>query len=522
MHIEILSTTSSSITYELCINKIYDAPSIEVKIYKAEKLIQTTNTTKIINTFYNLEKDSEYKIVAEFNSNQLIKENIKTDFSKHTLDVRDFGAKGDGKQNATPFIQAAINVAPKNCRIIIPEGTYLINSLFLKSNIEFEICKNANLIADTNKTHYPFFPDMVEDYNNNDFEYLGSWEGNPYKAYCSIINAINVENVKIFGEGTINGQASFENWWKDPKHKENHIARPRLFFANHTNNILIEGLKFTNSPSWTIHPLNSKNVKIINTKILNPEISPNTDGIDPESCENLSIIGVHFSLGDDCIAIKSGKIFIANHKGLPSSKITIRQCLMENGHGAVTLGSELACGIYDVLVEDCKFKNTDRGLRIKTRRGRGERAIIDNIIFNKIKMDGVKIPFVINSYYFCDIDGHSNYVQTREKLPIDSRTPNIKSLTFSNIEAINCEIAVASIEGLSEKPINKISFKNIEVNFKQEAKEAFAAMNDKAIPIKKRGFIIENVNQIEMNNIKISNYEGPKVLINGKENEELF
>lgn len=107
-------------------------------------------------------------------------------------------------------------------------------------------------------------------------------------------------------------------------------------------------------------------------KLISPKNSPNTDGCDPESCENVDILGVYFSVGDDCIAIKSGKIYMGRTYKTPSSGFNIRNCSMNFGHGAVVLGSEMSGGIRDIKVSQCIFNQTDRGLRIKTRRGRGK------------------------------------------------------------------------------------------------------------------------------------------------------
>ena len=59
---------------------------------------------------------------------------------------------------------------------------------------------------------------------------------------------------------------------------------------------------------------------------------------------------------------------------------------MNFGHGAIVLGSEMSGGIKNITVSNCLFNQTDRGLRIKTRRGRGKDAIIDGITFENIKM----------------------------------------------------------------------------------------------------------------------------------------
>ena len=96
----------------------------------------------------------------------------------------------------------------------------------------------------------------------------------------------------------------------------------------------------------------------------------------------------------------------------------------------------------DVHITDCIFMNTDRGLRVKTRRGRGQLSVLDDISFENIDMDNVMTPFVVNSFYFCDPDGKTEYVGTKKPLPVDRRTPSIKRLTFKDIKATNCHVAV--------------------------------------------------------------------------------
>ena len=113
----------------------------------------------------------------------------------------------------------------------------------------------------------------------------------------------------IYGQGKINGNASKENWWKDPK-VMNIAFRPRLFFISGCKNVTLQGVTFCNSPSWTLHPYFSNDLKFIGVTVQNPSDSPNTDGLDPESCKNVEILGVRFSLGDDCIAVKSGNVYL--------------------------------------------------------------------------------------------------------------------------------------------------------------------------------------------------------------------
>ncbi len=105
-----------------------------------------------------------------------------------------------------------------------------------------------------------------------------------------------------------------------------------------------------------------------------------------------------FSLGDDCIAVKSGKIYMGKKYRTPSENIHIRQCLMENGHGAVTVGSEMAGGVKIWSWKNAGFTIQTGDYVSRHAEGRGKDAVLDQIIFRKIDMDQVMTPFVINCF----------------------------------------------------------------------------------------------------------------------------
>ena len=137
-----------------------------------------------------------------------------------------------------------------------------------------------------------------------------------------------------------------EDWWSE-ENRQSSPHRPRMLFLSHCKHIRVQGLRFSMCPSWCIHPCFCSDLGIYDVEIINPEDSPNSDGINPESCEDVEIAGCHFSLGDDCIAIKSGKGRRAQENPVPGSHIQIRQCFMENGHGGVTIGSEISSGVQE-------------------------------------------------------------------------------------------------------------------------------------------------------------------------------
>lgn len=475
-------------------------------------------TEHTITSVYGLKPDSEYRIAVcamegEAFGALLGEITVKTDYEFVTLDVTRFGAKGDGESDDTHFIQAAIMACPADSRVLIPAGTYRITSLFLKSNLKLELAKGAELKAFTEREKFPVFDGLFQSYDEADEYNLGSWEGNPLPMYTGIICGVNVENVVIYGEGCINGDASWDNWWKGVRELE--IFRPRLFFINHCRNVTLQGIHVCNSPSWTLHPYFSDDLKFIGLNVENPAISPNTDGLDPESCKNVDVLGVRFSLGDDCIAVKSGKIYMGRKWKRPSENIRIRQCLMENGHGAVTLGSEMAGGVVNLTVEDCIFRHTDRGLRIKTRRGRGKDAILSDITFRNLTLDHVMTPLVVNSFYFCDPDGRTRYVQSREPYPVDERTPVIKKLVFENMQCTNCHVAAAYFEGLPEAKVEEIYMKDIFVSYADDAKCDVPAMSEGVDKSSKRGLYAGNVTRLTLDNVHIEGQVGEAYELEG-------
>lgn len=506
MSLRLLCKTSRSISIEYITNEIVFTKEY-YNIYINNKLYKKTN--KIVNTIYNLMPNTDYliKIIYQNETHEIL---VKTNTESFSINIKNFGAKGNGIDDDTAFIQAAIMSCPDNGHVLIPAGKYKVSTLFLKSNISLEISANAILSGIINKTQLPILPGTLQSDSNELL--LASWEGESISSYSSILVGINVNNINIYGEGFIDGNATFDNWWKNPKNIEI-AARPRMIYLNHCSNISLIGLSIQNSPSWNIHPFFSQNLKFINLNITSPQNSPNTDGLNPESCNNVSILGCYFSVGDDCIAIKSGKISIGKKYHTPSQNIIIKHCFMHNGHGSITLGSEMSGGIKDIFASQCIFSHTDRGLRIKTRRGRGNFAIIDNISFNDLKMDSVLTPFSINCFYFCDSDGHSEYVQTKKALPVDDRTPSIKKLKFSNIDIKNCHICAAFFYGLPENKIESIEMNSISINYDKNPTAGTPDMlDDISDNISKMGIYAKNINYLKLEKVSISNQNGAPLI----------
>lgn len=427
------------------------------------------------------------------------------------INVKDFGATGDGTTDDTTAVQSAINCLPKKGVLLFPEGRYLCRPLCLKSDVTLYLTDNATILGSTDRSGYPVLPGEICDATTGEKIQVGTWEGNPVTMHQSLIFGEHISNVHIVGRGCIDGNAQNSTWWVDVKNQP--IGRPRLAFFNGCKNVYFHGVSAQNSPAWQMHPYFCKNVNYLDIFVGAPHNSPNTDAIDPECCNGVNIIGCRFSVGDDCIAIKSGKAYIGKTYRTPTQNVYIANCLMQFGHGAVTLGSEMAGGVKKLTVKQCKFVQTDRGLRIKTRRGRGKYAVVDGVTFQNILMEGVKTPIVINMWYnCCDPDRFSEYNTTRQKLPVDDRTPMLGKFCFKDMVCNDCHVCGCYADGLPERPIEQITLQNVRFNYAKDAVEGYPSMKNNNLLLKRAGLRFFNVNRVVLNNVVVDGCDGEQVV----------
>ncbi len=426
------------------------------------------------------------------------------------LDVRSFGAVGDGIADDTAAIQAAIHACPEHGRVTVPAGTYAVGPLVLKSHMTLELCDGAILLADPCEDRYPILPGEIPDARTGEAVQISSWEGNPFPCRQSFLSAHHAKDIHIVGRGIIDGNAVNSTWWVDVKKRK--IGRPKLVFLNQCEKVTFHGILGRNSACWNFHPFFSRGVYFYNIAVEAPKDSPNTDGTDPESCHDVKYIGVRFSVGDDAIAIKSGKMYMGMKYRTPATKHVVRNCLMEYAHGAMVLGSEMSGGVKDLTVSQCCFKHTDRGLRIKTRRGRGKYAVIDGVEFSNIRMDNVMAPLVMNMYYFCDPDGHEEIVWSKKPHPVDDTTPYLGSFLFRDMTCTDCEWAAGWFYGLTEQPIGSVTIENVSFTFKENAASGRPAMMDHIDNVCKCGLYFNGVRKVHLKNVTMAGQDGSRII----------
>lgn len=436
-------------------------------------------------------------------------------FADKDFSIMDYGAVDDSTADALPAVVKAIDAASQNPgggRVVVPAGVFLVKGpIHLKSHVEFHLEKGARIKFSTEAGDY--LPVVHTRY-----------EGMEMMNYSPLIYAYQQEDIALTGEGVLDGQANNEHWWfwtgskrfgwkagmpsqESPENKprlnqmnKDQVAvEKRVFGAGHymrptfvefygCKNILIQGVTLINAPFWILHPTLSQNITIDAVSTLS--YGPNNDGCDPESCTDVWIKNCHFSNGDDCIAIKSGRNEDGRSINVPSKNIIIEDCFMEDGHGGVVIGSEASGGVEDIYGQNLKMNSPslDRAIRIKSNSCRG--GVMRRFYFRNIEVGQVHEAVVkINMFYGKEDEGDCHF------------TPTLDSVFIDHVNSHKSEFAV-NLQGRDDKPVTNIYIDSC--NFENVEKPS----------------IIKNVNDIAITQTKINGQDADVKQIIANSNDQ--
>lgn len=442
------------------------------------------------------------------------------------INIKDFGAKNNGKFDNTKAFKAAFDELAKNGggKLVVDEGTWLTGPIDLVDNATLELKEGAELSFISDPSVYP--PAYTR------------WEGVECYAMHALLRAADCKNVTITGKGTINGNGN--DWWGIVKAKkavgqskpmasyelalaklnpgyenqagggggrETQFLRPCLVEFMNCQHVVFEGIQLKNSPFWTVHPLYSDDLTLKDLRIENPYSAPNTDGIDIDSCTNVKVLNCFVSVGDDGICLKSGSGPDGIRVNKPTSNVTIKDCTVRLAHGGIVFGSETAAGIQHVLAENCDLSGTDRGIRIKSRRGRG--GDLCDITLKNLVMNDTLCPIAMNMYYKCGINDVNSPLFSLEKQPVTSETPRIHDVKIIGCKGKNCKASAGFIVGLPEMPIDNLEIRDCEFST-DESSDRSPMESDMFYGLPEvfvKSFRVRNAPGAKFENVKI---EGPK------------
>ncbi|MBD0383807.1 glycoside hydrolase family 28 protein [Paenibacillus sedimenti] len=441
--------------------------------------------------------------------------------------IASFGAVGDGITDNSEAIAAAIEACSDHGggTVYIPAGTYITGRIALRSRITLELAAGALLLFHAEFDKYPPVPTR--------------WSGYECYGYSPLIYGSGLSQITIKGQGIIDGQGG--PWWQAYRElrqggtvnsartqeiaslnealirsvKSNIVEwpsqflRPPLLQLIGCEQVTIEGVTLQNSPFWNTHLVYCSDVHLHGVKIKNPSDTPNGDGLDIDSCTNVRISDCFFDVGDDCLCIKSGIDEDGRRVGKPSEHIAITNCTMLRGHGGVVLGSEMAGGIRNVVISNCIFIGTDRGIRMKTNRARG--GYIKNVSVSNIYMEDVFCPLTINSFYRYGVDESKPQISSPEAVPVSESTPVIEHVRISHVTAKQCRASAGFLYGLPEMPIRDVQLNHVHIEMTTDPDEK----GDEPDMVREKlimagdGMLCKHVEGLELHHVRIETRQGP-------------
>jgi polygalacturonase len=376
--------------------------------------------------------------------------------TKLPLNVRDFGAVGDGTNKDTGAFQKALDACAVSGggEVLVPAGNYLIGSVQIGNRTVLRLEKDSVITGSPDTNDYPMMDVR--------------WEGRWQPGRRALIYSANVDHTGIIGPGRIDGNPAVAA----PQNPRGAVVLEPIA----CDDVRWEGFTVTQGGNWATHPTYCTGVTIKNVTIRG-----NRDGIDVDSCKKVRIEGCDIDTGDDSISLKSGRGLDGVRIGKPTEDVWITGCdLRGRRFACIGIGSETSGGIRNVRIERCKLNSHSYGIYVKSRIGRA--GVIETILGDELD--------VLSGGFL-----HINLISSGNKNTVDDPVegpagyPLGRNFCFSNVR-VACTTLVDAREISAEKPLEGLVLKHITGTCT-------------------KGIAMQNVTKAVLQDIKVTGYSGP-------------
>lgn len=384
-----------------------------------------------------------------------------------TFSANEAGAKADGEFDSTSSIQRAIDSCSKAGGGIVTfqKGSYVTGALFLKDNVELRVETGVTLLASLQDHSYPKLPTRVAGVEM------------PWPA--ALINVNDAKNVRITGEGTIDGRG--QKWWDkywnlrkqyEPKGlrwaSDYDAERVRLLVVSRSSDVTVQNVSLKRSGFWTVQIVYSDHVTVDGVRI-SDNLGPSTDGVDIDSSEYVLVKNCDIDNNDDDICLKAGRDSDGLRVNRPTQYVLIRDNTIRRGGGVVAFGSETSGGIRHVVALNNRGIGTSEGIRFKSAKTRG--GYVEDVLIRGLVLESVKLPFTFTlnwnpSYSYASIPaGMQNVpaywrVLSAPVLPVERGYCLFRDIRIEDAKVTGAD-TIFTASGLLDKAIEDVTFDNV-------------------------------------------------------------
>ncbi|MGN6374272.1 MAG: rhamnogalacturonidase [Sphingomonas sp.] len=419
------------------------------------------------------------------------------------LDVRDFGARGDGTTLDTPAFNAAIAAAARRGGgvVHIPRGRYLCFSIRLASGVSLLFEAGAVIVAADPARHRGAY-DAAEDRGPQLYQDFGHshWHNSLIWGDC-------VEDVSISGPGLIDGSALTRNGPGARWHAqtgERPLSMQQMSAAEiaslESDDAAMRGLgdkaialrlgQRIRLADFTISHGGHIAVLATGTRGLdidNLRIDAERDGIDLDAVQDVTVRRCRINTpNDDAIVVKSS---LALGRPIAAENVTITDCHVSgydlgtmldgtNGTtqalapdrdrptGRIKLGTESNGGYRHVLIDRCRFDHS-RGLALETVDG----GDIENVTARELVLNDVTTaPIFVR-------------IGNRARGPAGTGIGTTRGIRIADLTATGIDHRYPAIlAGVPGHPVRDVTLERIDLTFRGGGTAADAARVPPAVP----------------------------------------